>query len=328
MVESFLFSLNAVLPIILMVGAGFFIKKMGILSGEGAKIINKVVFRLLLPCSLFLNVYSIEDLGSFDFFYVVFAMVATVLIFLLAIPLSKFISKDNRQRGAMIQASFRSNYAFIGIPLATSLYGEEGAMIATVLSAFAIPLFNILAVICLTAYGEKSGKPSIKKVLFGIIKNPLILSIFLGFLCLIVRKLFFNFAIDFRLSDLTPVYSVLTQFGKTATPLALLALGAQFEFSAVPSLKKEIVFGTVLRMVLVPSIFLSAAYFMNCFSGAHFAALVALFATPVAISTVPMAQELGADTTLAGQLVVWTTILSAFTIFFFSFILKAVGVFV
>ncbi len=310
-----------------MVSIGFLIKKIGILSGEAAKIINKVVFRLLLPCSLFLNVYSIEDLGSLDFGYIVFAMIATVLIFLLAIPLSKFVSEDRCLRGAMIQASFRSNYALIGIPLATSLYGEEGAIFASVLSAFAIPLFNVLAVICLTVFGDKDEKPSVKKILLGILKNPLIISIFLGFVCLFLRKIFTACAIDFRLSDLTPVYSVLTQFAKTATPLALLALGAQFEFSAVPALKKQIVFGTVLRMVLIPVIFLTVAYFMNCFHGAHFAAFVALFATPVAISTVPMAQELGADTTLAGQLVVWTTLLSAFTIFFFSFVLKAVGVF-
>ena len=148
-----------------MVCTGFLIKKLGILSGETAKIINKVVFRLLLPCSLFLSVYGIEDLASLDFTYVVFAMVATVLIFLFAIPLSKIVSKENPLRGAMIQASFRSNYALIGIPLATSLYGEEGAVVASVLSAFAIPLFNILAVICLTTMGEKGEKPSVKKVL-------------------------------------------------------------------------------------------------------------------------------------------------------------------
>ncbi len=310
-----------------MVVCGFFIKKIGILSIETSKIINKIVFRLLLPCSLFLNVYSIEDLGSIDFGYILFAMIATVLIFFIFIPLSKIVSKENPLRGSLIQASFRSNYALIGIPLATSLYGDEGAMIATVLSAFAIPLFNVLAVICLTAFGEKGEKLSAKKMLLSIAKNPLILSILLGFVCLFLRKVFSSFDIHLRLSDITPVYSVMNQFAKTATPLALLALGAQFEFSAVPALKKEIIFGTVFRTVLIPAVALSIAFLSNSFQGAHFAAFVALFATPVAISTVPMAQELGADTTLAGQLVVWTTLLSAFTIFFFSFILKSIGVF-
>lgn len=161
----------------------------------------------------------------------------------------------------------------------------------------------------------------------GIVKNPLIVSILLGFVCLGIRAIFRRYSIDFRLSDVTPVYSVLTQLAKTATPMALLALGAQFEFSVVSALKKQIIFGTAVRTVVIPAIFLSVAYLMDCFNGAHFAAFVALFATPVAVASVPMAQEFHADTRLAGQLVVWTTLISAVSIFLFCFVLKSLGIF-
>ncbi len=325
--ESLIFSVNAVSPIVIMVAVGYLIKRLGFLNEGVAKAINKIVFRLLLPCMLFLNVYNIQDTASIDLTYIFFALAATLLIFLAILPASKIASKDNRLRGAIIQASFRSNYALIGIPLATSLYGEEGGTIATLLSAFVIPVFNILAVLCLTVYGEGKEKPDGKKILCSIAKNPLILSILLGFLCLGIRAVFEHFHIGFRLSDIAPLYSVLNQFSKTATPLALLVLGAQFEFSVVTALKKQIIFGTVIRTVIVPAVALFSAYLMGCFGGAHFAAFVALFASPVAVSSVPMAQELGSDTRLAGQLVVWTTIVSAFTIFLFSFLLKAAGIF-
>ncbi|MBQ8409594.1 MAG: AEC family transporter [Clostridia bacterium] len=324
--ESFIFAVNAVLPIVLMVAIGYGIKRIGLISEAVAKALNKLVFRVLLPCTLFLNVYKIEDPAAMDLGYIYYAIGITVVMFLLAFPAVMAVTKESNQRGVLIQAVFRSNFALIGIPLATSLYGEEGSLIATLLSAFIIPIFNVLAVICLTVFGD-GGKPSVKKILLGILKNPLIQSIALGGICLGARALFGYWGIDFRLSDITPVYSVAEQLSKTATPIALLVLGAQFEFSAVPALKKQILFGTVLRTIIMPAIALSVAYLMGCFSGAHFAAFVALFGTPVAVSSVPMAQEMGADARVAGQLVVWTTLLSGFTIFLISFVLKALGVF-
>ena len=324
--DSFIFAVNAVSPIVLMVAIGYFIKRLGLLNDGVARAVNKLVFRLLLPCMLFLNVYSIEDIALVNFGYIFYSAGISLLFFVLAVLSSGLVTKEGGQRAVLIQGAFRSNYALIGIPLATSLFGDEGAIVATVLSAFIIPLFNVLAVVCLTVFGGK-GKLDLKKVLLGIAKNPLIISILLGAVCLGIRALFVKFGINFRLSNITPVYSVISQLSKSATPIALLALGAEFEFSAVPALKKQIIFGTVVRTVLVPAFGIFIAYFMGCFNGAHFAAFVALFASPIAVSSVPMAQELGADSKLAGQLVVWTTLVSALTIFLFSFILKAIGVF-
>ena len=324
--NSFLFAVNAVAPIIIIVAIGYVLKRIGLIKPPIAAAMNKLVFRLLLPCMLFLNVYKIENIGDIDFGYVFYAIGTTLAFFALSIPLAMKITKDNPKRGAIIQAVFRSNYALVGIPLATSLYGDEGGIIATVLSAFIIPTFNALAVICLSIFGGK-GKIDVKRIVIGILKNPLIDSIALGGVMLLIRALFVRFNIDFRLTDIKPVYSVLSQLSATATPIALLVLGAQFEFSAIPGMKKEIIITTGVKTTLIPTLAIGLAYILGCFDGAHFAAFVALFATPVAVSSVPMAQEMGADHELAGQLVVWTTLISAFSIFIISFILKAIGVF-
>lgn len=327
--DSLIFALEAVLPIIITVAIGYLIKRLGFLSTDMAKVINKLVFRIFLPVMLFLNVYKIESLSDIDTGYIFYAVIATVAIFALSIPAVIFVTKKGDRRGALLQACFRSNYALIGIPLAESLFGQAGVSVATVLSAASIPLFNALAVISLSVFGNGEQKPSVKKILLGIVKNPLIQSIALGLVVLGIRALFVNFGIGFRLSEVKPIYTVLDYLSRLATPLALLVLGVQFEFSAVKELKREIFFGTLMRAFIVPVLGLGIAFicFRQSFGGAQFAALVALFATPVAVSSVPMAQEMGADYRLAGQLVVWSTLLSAVTVFIASFLLKAAGVF-
>jgi predicted permease len=182
-------------------------------------------------------------------------------------------------------------------------------------------------VVCLTIYSAGDKKPSISGVLKGIVKNPLIQGIFAGLVALIIRAVFVKTGIEFRLSDITPVYKTLQNLSSVATPLALIVLGARFEISSIPHLKKPIIIGTVTRCIIVPFIGIFAALLLNRFTGAQFATFVACFCTPVAVSSVPMSQEMGADAELMGQLVVWTTVFSAFSIFIASFILKAIGIF-
>ena len=327
--ESFIFALEAVMPIVIMVAIGYFIKRIGFVKTELAKTVNKMVFRIFLPAMLFLNVYKIESLAEVELDYVLYSVIALISVFVLSIPVILVTSDKAERRGALLQSCFRSNYALIGIPLAQSLFGEPGIKVATLLSAASIPLLNALAVISLSIFGKAGEKPSIKKILLGIAKNPLIQSVLLGLVVLGIRSVFVKMGISFRISDIKPVYTALGYLSNLATPLALLMLGVQFEFSAVGELRREIITGTLMRTVAVPIFGLGVAYlfFRSSFDGAKFAALVALFGTPVAVSSVPMAQEMGADTTLAGQLVVWTTLMSAFTVFIASFLLKLAGIF-
>ena len=321
-----LFAVNATASIVILVAIGYVLKKLGMLDEKVAKVLNRLVFRLFLPAMLFLNIYKIESLADVDFSFVWYAVGATLVLFAVALVAVFLFTKENAKRGALLQASFRANYALVGIPLATSLFGTEGAIAATVLSAFLIPVFNALAVVALSVFSADK-KPSVKGIFIGILKNPLIQSIALGFAVLGVRALFAVWGVSFRLADIEPVYKTLNSLSSVATPLALLVLGAQFELSAIPELKKYIIFGVAARNLVAPLAGLTVAYLFGCFDGAHFATFVAVFCTPVAVSSVPMAQEMNADVSLAGQLVVWSTLFSVISIFFASYVLKALGVF-
>ena len=324
--DSFIFAFNATMPIMLMVAIGYFLKRIRLIDLSLSKKLNTLVFRVFLPSMLFLNVYGIDSSMNIGVGYIIFGCAASLVVFFISLLVVPMISKKGDVKAVLTQASFRSNYALIGIPLAESLFGKEGAAVAALLSAFSIPLFNLLAILSFSFFSG-AEKPSLKKILVGIAKNPLIISIALGGIFLGIKTVFANNGIQFAIENLPPIYKTLTYLSAVATPLALISLGAQFEFCEIGEFKREIVFTVLVRCVSVPAIALSVAYLMGIFSGAHFAAFVALFATPIAVSSVPMAQELGGNSRLAGQLVVWTTLVSALTIFLFSYILKLIGVF-
>ncbi len=324
--DSFLFAVNATLPLVLVVVIGYFLKRIGLFTKDLALKTNRIVFNALLPVMLFQNIYGIDVKDGIRMGYVAYGIIAVLIVFFIALLTSPLITKESSRKASLIQSTFRSNYALIGVPLASAITPADGAGVASFLVLFTIPIFNILAVILFSAY-SKNEKPSIKKTLIGILKNPLIIGVALGALFLLIRVMLAKVGVSTTIDDIPLIATTLNYLSRAATPLALLSLGAQFEFSAVGGMKRELIYGITLKIIIFPIIALSVAYLMGSFTSAEMACFVALFSTPVAVSTVPMAQELGGDVDLAGQLVVFSTIASTFTIFFSTFALRALGVF-
>ena len=169
--DSLIFALNAVAPIIIMVAIGYILKRMGLLNVEFAKAINKLVFHLFLPVMLFLNVYKIDGVASIELEPIIYAIVALLVIFFLALPVVLALSKRQDQRGVLLQAAFRSNYALVGIPLTQALFGDAGLAVSSLMSMAVIPFINMLAVVSLSVFKTDGKKPSVKKVLVGVVKK-------------------------------------------------------------------------------------------------------------------------------------------------------------
>ena len=329
MLDTFLFACGAVLPIVLLIVLGYLLKRARMLGEPLLSGLNRVCFRVLIPLMLFRNIYGGDSITPTDVQAVLFSTVAILAVFAAGWALVRVAVKQPSQKGVLLQAVFRSNFAIIGLPLATTLFGEAGARTAALLSMVTIPLFNVLAVISLSVFvGDGAKKPSAREVLHNIITNPLILGVLAGVLVLALRALFARLGWTLRLTDIPGLYDAIDMAASAATPLALLVLGGQFELSAVRQLARPIAIGTIMRLIVVPVLGLSAAYlFFPDFGGAEYASFVSLFGTPTAVSSAVMASEMGGDGELAGQLVVWTTLGSAFTLFFFVALLRAVGIF-
>jgi len=355
MLAKLFFTCNAVLPVVLTILVGYFLKVLKIFPEDFFKLLNKLSFRCCLPTLLFYNVYKISNLGEIKQYgsIVLFTFAAIMITFVVAAVLCGFLIKDKRQKGVMVQAAYRSNNAIIGLSLVMSLMSgrpEEAQAIgvASILSSLFIPLFNILAVLSLTMFMNEEGKKfSIIAVLKKIITNPLIVGTCLGFVALIIRyfipettpltdsqgMLVLNesqeiiYVKAFTIKDNLPfLYKTIEMVGGCATPVALIALGGNFTFSAVAKLKKLITIGTLARVFVVPVATLVCAYFCG-FRSVEFPALIAMIGTPTAVSSVPMATEMNNDDELAGQLVVWSSIMSGFTLFAIIFACTQVGIF-
>lgn len=330
MLDTFLFAANAVLPVILMTALGYFLKKIGLCDKSFAATANRLCFRVFLPIMLFRNLYSGGGVQKSDWTIVIFAAVAIMLMFIVGLILVKLFIPEPKQKGVILQCVFRSNFAIIGLPLSQALAGEEGGRLAAVVSVVAIPLFNSFAAIALNMYiKDESGRSvGVWSMIKKVVTNPLIIGVVLALVVLGIEKILAGAGVSMTVYQIAPLYSAIDKIANITSPLALVALGVQFEFSAASELKKQIAVGTVSRLILVPALAIGAAIlFFPQFGSEHFALLVALTASPVAVSSAVMATEMKNDGTLAGQLVVWTTLLSMFTVFVIVAILKATGIF-
>lgn len=328
-------AVNAVVPVVLLVLLGYCLKERGFLSKEFIKVGSKVSFRVAMPIMLFVNVYNIESFDVIQWDVVVYSTAVLLLIFVLGLATVVFFTDDPKRKGAILQATFRSNNAIVGLSLASVLGGDEAVAVAAVVSAFSLPVMNILAVIALTIYVNEDGKKKIDipGILKKIAKNPLIIAIALGMVCLLIRGLqqrLFGRVVFALNGQLKFLYNALNSVKSMASPYALLILGGQFDFSSSKGMMKEIVVGTVWRVILAPVIAIGGAAVLS-FSGIldfgvnEFPALIGLFGTPVAVSSAIMAGEMGNDEQLATQLVVWSSIASIFTMFFTVCLLMFAG---
>ncbi|HKL47599.1 MAG TPA: AEC family transporter, partial [Candidatus Izemoplasmatales bacterium] len=178
--ETLLFALNAVLPIIILMIFGYILKHIGFLNDNFLSVANKYVYRIALPFMLFYNIYKIESLNAIQWNHVIFASGGIVFLFILGMIIVKFTIPDYKQKGVIVQTIFRANFAIIGIPLAESIGGELAVINLSMISAIAIPLMNILSVLALTMYMKDNETGQVKRTMIKIIKNPLIVAIFIG----------------------------------------------------------------------------------------------------------------------------------------------------
>ena len=334
----FMTAVNAVVPILLLIVLGSILRNVGFITDEFVRTGNKLVFRIGLTCTLFINVYNIPDIASVSWGFVLYIIAVTFLLFALGYVTAITSTRQDTKRGVLLQSAFRSNFAIIGLSLATTLGGEAAAAVASLASAFVLPIFNILGVIALSMFVKGAGgaKNSISSVMKSILRNPMVMGAAAGLCCLLIRQLqitvFGSCAFSIR-EDLPFVFTALNNVKSMTTPLALIVLGAQFRFSAVKGMYREIAIGTIWRIVIAPLIGVGVAVVL-CNAGVfawdsgEYATLLALLGSPAAVSSAVMAGEMGSDEQLATQLVVWTSIGSVITIFAGVCILMMAGLIV
>lgn len=312
---DFIFSLNATLPIFLIMVLGWFLMRIGLFNKEFNKVADKYVFKVALPVLLFKDIATADIRSDFNLTFVLFCMITTTIMFLAIWGLSYIFIKDKTQVGAFAQASARGSAAVLGIAFINNIYGNSG--MAPLMIVSAVPLYNILSVIILT-FSADMGKgvnkgENIKKACLNVIKNPIIIGIFLGLP-------FSIFGISIPQISLKAVTSI----AQTATPIALLVVGAGFEGAKAIKKIKLTAIATFIKLVLLPLIFFPFAIAFG-FRGSELVAILIMLGSPTTVTCYIMAKNMGNDEVLSSSIVVMATLLSSVTLTGWIFVLKVLG---
>lgn len=306
-------SANAVLPMCLVMALGYGTRRLGWIRREEISAINKIAFRIFLPCLLYYNVYCSDLSGSFDPLLMAYAVGGVLLTFGLSLGYTLLTEKLPERRGVMIQGMFRSNYVIMGIPVATALLGADQLGTVSILIAVVVPLFNMLSVVVLEVFRGQKPKPL--HILGQIAKNPLVIGSVLGILTL---------AAGIRLPHI--LEQTIQNISAIASPLQLFLLGAFFQFSSLKTYRRELVTVSAAKLIVAPGLFLGLGALLG-FRGVAFVSLIGVFASPTAVNSFTMAQQMGGDAELAGDIVVTTSAVSIPTMFLWIFLFKSLGVF-
>ena len=306
--ENFILSLNVVLPLFLIMAVGYLLRRIGLLDDAVLPKLNSLVFKAFLPMMLFNNIYHSDLESMMNPKLILTAVVSILVIFGVLCLVIPRIEKDGPRRGAMVQGIFRSNYIIFGVPIVSGVFGEQGLGVVSILSAFAIPLFNVLSVVALEIFSH--GTVNKNRIVKGIVTNPLIIASLLGVVFLLAG-----------IPIPTPVEEALADMSAIATPLGLVSLGGFFKFADTKRYLKHLIIVVAGRLVVCPAIFLPVFVSMG-FRGVDLMALATMMGAPIAVSSFIMAQQQGADADLAGQAVVYTALFSIFTMFLIIFGLK------
>lgn len=317
MLDDLLFSANVIVPIFLLIMLGYGLTRLKVWDAHFLKIANNVCFKCLLPVLLFYNVATANIFEVFNGKLIVYCcLCACGLCGLLFLIVPLFI-KDKKRRGVMIQGTFRSNFLLFGVPLGLSIGGETGAVLAAVVASFYVPVINMLSVISLYAFSDAEGK-SIKSALLGIVKNPLVIGGVSGLVFSLIRNSI-GFELPVMLND------TLFNIKSAATPMAFLILGGDLKFASMLRNVKVSIFSVLGKIVLIPAAMLTASALLFGFDQLEMAILVAVFATPNAVSSYAMARNYEADHELAGEIITLGTLLSILTMFAFITVTKSLG---
>ena len=313
--ENFIYSVDATFPIFLVMVIGYILKQIGMLNDNFVTVANRFNFKVTLPFMLFRDISGVDIRAVFDIRYVLFCALVSTACFWIIWGGVKLFLKDQSMRGAFVQASFRSSAAVMGLAFIQNMYGSSAMGPLMIVSA--VPLYNIFSVIVLTFEGALSGevdpKQKVKDACINIAKNPIILGILAG---LVVGLL----GVDFPVIVDKTVNSV----AQMATPLALITIGAGFEGRKALAKIRPTIAASMIKLVIQPLIFLPVAAWMG-FRGEQMIAILIMLASPTTPSCYIMAKNMDNDGVLTASVIVMTTLLAAFTLTGWIFILKTVG---
>ena len=315
MLESFQVAFNAVMPLLILLGIGWAAVRSGVTDRAFMNRLNTLNFKLFFPFLMFKNVYGAEPENLPSTALIIMGVVSLLAVVALLVIVVPRIVPENPRRGTIIQAIFRSNFIIYGIPLTTFVFGDGKASVCGIMVMIMVSMFNVLSVVVLEYYRD-GGKVRPGPLLLGIVKNPLLQGCVAGLLCYLL-------GIKLPVFLKEPVFAL----GSMASTLALVVLGANLQFAELRKNGRTVTAVLLIRLLLLPLVMVPLGWLIGL-RGVELFLILMIYGTPVATASYPMAQNMGGDGQLAGQLVFVSTVASLGTIFLFILTMSQLGLLV
>lgn len=319
--ENFVFASNATMPVFLVILLGWFLRRVHLLNEAFNKTANEYVFKCALPISLFQAIAGMDFYSEFDLKFCLFCLGATTVMFMGVWAAAWLVMKDKGQIGAFAQASTRSSASILGIAFAMNIYGDAGMMPMMIMAS--VPLFNVYSVLILSFSPHVDGNGNliparrdggaVKRACINVVKNPLILGILLGI----------PFAL-LRIPVPTILDSALDTVGSTASPVALLVIGASFSGKEAMKRWKSAALSAFVKLFLLPALFLPLAAILG-FRGSELVAILIMVGGPTTTTCYVMAKNMLADEVLTSNAILLSTVFSSVSITFWLYLLRSFG---
>ncbi len=312
MLANILFSLNATIPLFIVMGVGYLIRRLKVIDQTFIKTANNFNFKVTIPAMLFLDMATSDFRETFNLKFLLFCALGTCVVFWGLWGISRAVFKNRSQGAEFVQAAYRCSLAVNGMALVESISGNTS--MAGMMMLATVPLYNIYAVLLLQTESPNrelnAGKGRMKSTLLGIAKNPIIIAIIAGFLVSLAGIKFPQV-----------INTALNYVGRIGTPFALICIGADFEFRKAFGNIGKSGMASAIKLIISPVIFVVLAVLMG-FRGEQLVSILVCFAAPTTPVSFIMAKQYGHDGTITSSTVAVTTLLSCFTIAIFVFVLK------
>ena len=336
MFDIFMYAANAVLPIILLILAGWFFRKIKLLDTEVMTRGNNFIYKALLPLLIFYNIYNVESIHVIRLDIILFSALSMLFLFGLGLIFCKTCIKRKTARGIILHSAFFSNFLVIGLGLTEALGGASGTTTASLMSVVVVPLSNILGILSFNIFrGEGVEKKRPLQVLRAVILSPMTLGALIGIAALLIRAIIpLNAAGDpvFTIRTSLPfLYKAIGNASQITSPLAIIFLGGLLNFGSVRGNLGLIITSVVSRTVVSPIIGLTIAVICHKvlhiieFDAACYASLIALFGAPGAVMSPVIAEQMGGDAELGRHYIVWTSLSILVTMFATIILFRSVG---
>ena len=295
---------------------GILARKTGMLDAETCSRMNAFNFKVLFAVNMLRNVFNARESFSSDSIkYIAVCIGYTLLVFLLFYLTVPLFWKEKPRASSVIQGCYRGNSMLFAIPVVESLCGGENAALASMCVSIVVPLYNILAVVLFETM--RGNKVEIKPLLSSILKNPLIIGAIAGGITALGSS-----ALGFEIPEV--VMKPISVISSMNSPLSLILLGAGLNFGSIRKDLKDLAFVSFMKLIAVPA-GMAAICLARGYSGIPFISLFSIFCVPTAVSSYPMAEQMGGDGPFSAEVIAVTSLFSLVTVFLWVACLQTAG---